>query len=853
MKSMLFSIFILTITVATGYGQVKINWQKNYGGSAYDKGYSVCTTSDGGCVMAGGSESNDAGYTGNHGISDFLIIKTNGIGDVQWKKFLGGTGHEEAKSISTTTDGGYIIAGFSNSTNGNVIGCHSSIDYWVVKLNYNGNILFSRCFGGFLRDEPYSVIQTTDGGYIVAGFAESNNGNVTGNHGLWDCWIIKLDLTGNLIDQVCIGGSLNDVATSVIQTTDGGYIIVGYSNSSDGDILLNKGGTDLLITKLDSALNIQWVKTYGGTLNDGAQSVIQTYDGNFCVAGYTNSNDFDVSGSHGNSDSWIICVDSNGALLWQRCIGDSGSNDASSIIESPDHNLVFVGNTGYYRLDRTGNVISHASFSMNYGATLFDVDLTPEGGFIATGYVPVSYVLMPPDWDFFTVKLIEPNIKGNIFNDGNENGIKDIGEQGVFGHLVCLNSGMKITYTNDNGDFYFLTDTGLQAVKYIPQQYWYETTNNYYYYVALDSLNQLVDTLDFAVKSRVNVNDVSVYITGSPTRANFGTHYWLSYKNWGTVTENGTIEFQYDPLLTYNASTPLIPVSHLGNTLTFAYDTLGPGVQRMLRVDFQVPGVQNLEDTLHSFAMITPLVLDTFVTNNYDTLQQVITGSYDPNDKTVSPAGYEQWGFVEHDQRLTYTIRFQNTGTDTAFTVVIRDTLDADLDIETFVVEAYSHPVTCHLHSGYELFFTFQNILLPDSNVNEPESHGFIRYSISPKLGLADGTTATNTSYIFFDYNPAVVTNTTLNTFVTNIPVAKPILEMMKTLVFPNPSSDYVYINLPEFTSKVDVYNSSGSLVQQLVPQKQVAEINAKDLAKGVYVVKIFSGKGVITTRFLKE
>ena len=251
--------------------------------------------------------------------------------------------------------------------------------------------------------------------------------------------------------------------------------------------------------------------------------------------------------------------------------------------------------------------------------------------------------------------------------------------------------------------------------------------------------------------------------------------------------------------------------------------------------------------------MITPLVPDTFVTNNYDTLQQVITGSYDPNDKTVSPAGYEQWGFVEHGQRLTYTIRFQNTGTDTAFTVVIRDTLDTDLDIETFVVEVNSHPVTWQLHSGNELFFTFQNILLPDSNANEPESHGFIRYSISPKQGLADGTTATNTSYIFFDYNPAVITNTTLNTFVTNIPVAKPIMEVLKTLAFPNPSNDVVYINLPEFTRKVEVYNLNGELVQQQVPQKQLAEINIKELPKGVYVVKMYGGKGVVTTRFVKE
>jgi hypothetical protein len=185
---------------------------------------------------------------------------------------------------------------------------------------------------------------------------------------------------------------------------------------------------------------------------------------------------------------------------------------------------------------------------------------------------------------------------------------------------------------------------------------------------------------------------------------------------------------------------------------------------------------------------------------------------------------------------------------------VIRDTLDSDLDIETFVVEANSHPVTWQLHNGNELFFTFQNIMLPDSNVNEPESNGFIRYSISPKAGLADGTTATNTSYIFFDYNPAVVTNTTLNTFVTNIPFAIPENERKAFVnAYPNPSQENVYINLPEFTRKVQVYNINGEMVKEIVPQKPVVEINIQGLPAGVYAVRIYYSGGVVTTKFVKE
>jgi hypothetical protein len=121
------------------------------------------------------------------------------------------------------------------------------------------------------------------------------------------------------------------------------------------------------------------------------------------------------------------------------------------------------------------------------------------------------------------------------------------------------------------------------------------------------------------------------------------------------------------------------------------------------------------------------------------------------------------------------------------------------------------------------------------------------------KPNLTEGAEILNTAYIFFDYNPAVITNTTLNTFVTNIPVAVPILETLKTEAFPNPATDYIYISLPENTRYVEVFNSNGSLMQQMVPQKQVAEINVKDLPKGIYVVKLHSSKGVITTRFVRD
>jgi uncharacterized repeat protein (TIGR01451 family) len=443
------------------------------------------------------------------------------------------------------------------------------------------------------------------------------------------------------------------------------------------------------------------------------------------------------------------------------------------------------------------------------------------------------------------------SISGKIYHDINENGQLDPGEQGAAGQRIKLEPGPYYTFTTNNGYYHFVGDTGNAIITYIPFPFWYSTSASSYS-LHIDSAGQVFSGLDIGIKCRTNVQDVSVYLIGSPTRVGFDTRYWLMYKNWGTITASGTIEFQYDPVLSYLTSS-ITPISHTGNTLVYAYDTLGPGVQRMIRADFNVPVTVPFADTIYNYALINPIVPDTFITNNYDTLQQIITGSYDPNDKAVCPAGYEQWGFVQHGQRLSYTLRFQNTGNDTAFNVVLRDTISPHLDLGTILFEASSHNMYCEMHPGNEIYFIFPNILLPDSNVNEPESHGFVRYSISPNTGLTDGTVVTNTAYIFFDYNPAVVTNTTLNTFVTNIPVVKPILEVLKTLAFPNPSSDYIYINLPVLTSKVEVYNSAGSLVQQIIPNKQVVEIGIKDLPMGVYIVKLHSGQGIVSASFIKN
>lgn len=227
-----------------------IEWQKSYGGSSTDEAYSIHQTTDGGYIVAGTSTSNNGDVTENHGYSDFWIIKLFDNGDMEWQKSYGGSEFDIARSIQQTTDGGYIVAGESSSTDGDATENQGLSDFWVIKLNSTGNMEWQKSYGGSGMDEAYSIQHTTDGGYLVAGRSHSNDGNVTGHHGERDVWIIKLDGTGNIEWQKSLGGSDDDGAYSVQQTTDGGYIIAGYSSSNDGDVTENNGQYDFWIVKL---------------------------------------------------------------------------------------------------------------------------------------------------------------------------------------------------------------------------------------------------------------------------------------------------------------------------------------------------------------------------------------------------------------------------------------------------------------------------------------------------------------------------------------------------------------------------------------------------------------------------
>lgn len=351
------SFILVSFLFTTINAQPIIDWEVNLGGVSSEEAKSVVQTEDGGYVVAGWAWSTDGDVGDNNGYQDFWIVKLDGDGGLQWERNYGGSDYDAAYSIVQTSDGGYAVAGTSMSDDGDVGGNNGNTDYWVIKLNSVGALEWERNYGGSGGDYAYSIIQTFDGGYAVAGYSDSNGGDISENFGGEDYWIVKLDNTGNIEWEQSYGGSGWERAYSIIQTSELGYALAGWSESSDGVVSGNNGEDDVWIIKINSIGMLQWERNYGGSSWDGAKSIIQTIDGGFAVAGYSASDDGDVGGNFSNSqDFWILKLNTEGFLEWEGNYGGSSNEQAHTILQNNTGSLVVAGFTRSSDGDVGGNI-----------------------------------------------------------------------------------------------------------------------------------------------------------------------------------------------------------------------------------------------------------------------------------------------------------------------------------------------------------------------------------------------------------------------------------------------------------------------------------------------------------------
>ncbi|GAB3714402.1 T9SS type A sorting domain-containing protein [Flavobacterium koreense] len=315
-------------------------WERSIGGSSNDDAVDIKQTNDGGYILIASTQSNDGDVSGHNGLpfgsnaQDVWVVKLNNLGLIQWQKCYGGTSADLGRTIIQTTDGGYIFASDSESINGDLNGlsCGGNNDYWVVKIDTIGTIEWQKCFGGTLYDYPIEIIQTLDGGYIVAGHSNSTNGYITSNHGNYDFWVIKINNLGTLEWQKSFGGFNMDLVTGIVQTLDGGYIVGGGTSGNSGDFAT--GGAWRFI-KLNNLGNIIWNKSLPGLLHTQfSQMKINPSNGNILVIGS------DYTYSYHNIE--IDRLDQNGNLILKNTFGGTAEDFGTSLDFTTDNGLIIL-------------------------------------------------------------------------------------------------------------------------------------------------------------------------------------------------------------------------------------------------------------------------------------------------------------------------------------------------------------------------------------------------------------------------------------------------------------------------------------------------------------------------------
>lgn len=432
------------------------------------------------------------------------------------------------------------------------------------------------------------------------------------------------------------------------------------------------------------------------------------------------------------------------------------------------------------------------------------------------------------------------SLSGVCYFDQNQNGIKDFGEVGLSGKSVSIAPGSITAITDQNGEYEFVAYPGIWDISNQLNSGWNLTSSPSTYNVNLTGVS--ITSLDFGLYPISNAGSGYTNTNSDWPRCFWDVQFYPSFVNDGYTFLNGSLTFTHDPLQSF-VSSSLVPDLVSGNSYTFNFSNLPPG-QKIS------PVITLLES---AGGAITNCTTSATVSDSYGfsgsythNFPQQITCSFDPNDKNVDPAGVGASHFVEMDSWLNYQIRFQNTGTDTAITVVIIDTLDAALDRSTLSITGSSHPVNVTYNSSGEVTFRFNNILLPDSNINEPASHGYVSYRIKGLASNPDPTPVNNTAYIYFDLNSPVVTNSTLTTLSDNL------LGLHNETgtdnwfsLFPNPSSGDVIVKLNSDKTgdyNMIIFDAAGRLViQKELKGQDHLSVKTEWLTPGIYIIELKS------------
>lgn len=381
-----FLILIIAIVLHFfSFGQnMETTWQQCFGGSEPDYAYDMAVVGNG-YLIVGGSTSTDGNISGNIGMGDGWLVKVDTGGLMEWEKSIGGTDGDYIFRIIPTQNNNFYLLASSSSSDVDISNdpYPDSEDFWIVKIDIDGNIIWDKIVGGSYGDIIWNGSPTLDGGVVAVGWTYSNDGDVSVHYGGADTWAVKISSEGELEWDFTIGTDWIDKGQAILATSDGGYLIASNSSIHEdaiGNITCTPhsyGWAEGVLFKLDSNLNVEWQQCYGGSNHDGITALIEVSDG-YVFGAYVNSNDGDILGWHGANDIWIVKLDFIGNIVWQNPLGGSRSEFISTLLLTDDESIIIPG----YTQSNDGNVSGNHTMS-EYDYDIWFVKLNNEGDLLS--------------------------------------------------------------------------------------------------------------------------------------------------------------------------------------------------------------------------------------------------------------------------------------------------------------------------------------------------------------------------------------------------------------------------------------------------------------------------------------
>ena len=827
---------------------------------------------------------NGVSYT-SEGLQDEIIVKYDANGNVLWATSIGGTQSDWAGEIVYDGLGNVWVTGqFSGTLNAGAFSVltNGSEDAYLVKLDAaTGTPLYASNGGGSsANDDGNSIAADGFGNIYVIGDAASSNftwgGLSMSASGSNDVFIIKFDNLGNPLWLSKCTGSSADFTYAGAADPAGNVYVCGLTLSATLSVNGNAiatGTNNHFVTKFDTNGNEVWTNLFEGGGNPYDMCVDDWGNVYFTLAaGPSTYGPIVITTSNGGSDATLGKINANGTWAWVQQYGGTGSDEGLGVDCDAEGNIFW---TGYFegsmtmgtfnlssnsqkkaffaKLDSTGSVIWALNSKGGVGSHYtYGVDATSGDDVWFSGFGSDHIVIANDSMGLslgYAVRIADSAnvIKGIVYADASNDGILDAGENGIPNVMIQLDANNFVVSTNNSGEYSMYTLPGAYTVSipYPPLYHTFTTPTtqsaNFAGMGACDSLNH------FGLYPTPNKNDLRIDITPTTNpKAGHVLGYILTYKNVGTTVQTGNVSITADANLSFVMASPTVG-SQNGQTATWNVGTLNPGDVGNIFIYYNIPAGMQIGDPLTSTCIIDPTTGDETPGDNADNTTSLVTGPYDPNYKSVDQ---EVLYDISGSSYLEYEIHFQNLGNAPAQDVLIIDTLASSyLEMASMEIITSSHsPMNLSISNGNVAKFNFPGIMLPDSTSDPLGSMGMVKFRIKQNGTLPLGQTIDNFGDIYFDFNPAIRTNTASTLHATGAGIKEELVSAIH--VYPNPSTgvvNIISINQDELTA-VSVIDLSGRLVYT-APLAGVAEqIDISALKSGVYILQLTTSTGVVKT-----